>query len=145
RLAGPESLERPRPDRPADEPQRRQADGGRHAAYLTIPAFGDREHEPRRRHALAEADRRIARPEPFGLGDRLDARGPGGPVAKRDAAAKRRERGIARLALDLRVIDLLGLEARMREARLKRARVRQHEQALAVVIEPSGGAHPGRI
>src|SRR5690606_20424002 len=58
--------------------------------------------------------------------------------------AKGRERGVARLALDLRVIDLLGLEPRMREARLKRAVVRQHEQALAVVVEPSGGAHPRR-
>src|SRR5690606_24241686 len=145
RLAGRETVQRERPDRPADEPQRRQADGGRHPANLPVPSLPDREPYPRRRNRLAVADRRISRPQPVGLVDALRARGKRRSVAEHDTAREPPDGLVAGLAFDLREVHLLRLPSRIGETRLQRTRIGQDEQALAVVVETSRRTHPRRI
>lgn len=55
-------IDRPVPDLPAHQPERRMADRRRHAPHLPVAALADREPKPAIRHALAEAHGRIAGP-----------------------------------------------------------------------------------
>src|SRR6185312_8907875 len=109
-LARVEPLGAPRPHAGAEEAQRRQAHGRRHAAHLAVAALPEDELDPRGGNRLAEADRRVA------LGQRrLDPARQGGqrgPVVQEHAARQGFQRLAARLALDLHPVRLRELRAR---------------------------------
>src|SRR3546814_288334 len=50
-------------DRHPNQAQRRQAHRRGHASHLAVAAFGDHQFQPRIGHGLAEAHRRVARPQ----------------------------------------------------------------------------------
>src|SRR5262245_46283274 len=62
-------IQRPFANAPSNQTQGRKADGGGHAAHLSITAFIDRQLEPARRNFLTKAYRRRAQPKPSGFAD----------------------------------------------------------------------------
>src|SRR5690606_24871908 len=63
-LAGGQIAEQVVADRYPYQPQRRQADGGRHPADLAIASLAQRQLDPRGGNELAETHRWFARPQP---------------------------------------------------------------------------------
>ncbi len=144
--AGREIAERERADPRSHQAQRRMADRGGHAADLAVLALGQLQREPRVGHALAMANRRVARgergrgrqePRPARLGAKITEV----EAAPLEAAERR---GVGH-ALDLRPIfagvPVLWIE----EAGVEAGFVAQQQQALGVGIEaPEGVAVPGQ-
>jgi uncharacterized protein with GYD domain len=105
------------------EPDHRVADRGQHPLDLVLAALVDRELDP-------------ARPEP------ADARGRSRTVVQLDARAKPLERVVGGLALDLGLVDLLDLVARMREPVRELAVVGEQERSGRVGVQPPDGDDP---
>jgi hypothetical protein len=99
------------------QPAHGVADGVQHPLHLVFASLVERELELR-----------WAEPP--------DAGGRGAAVVELDALAEAAERVVARLALDLGLVDLLDLVARVREPVRERAVVRQQERARRVRVEP---------
>ena len=96
----------------------RQPDRGAHPFHLVLAALVEHELQP-------------IRPEPLCT----CRRGPA--VVEVDAVAQLPELLVARLALDLDLVDLLDAVPRVREAVRERPVVRQHERARRVGVEPT--------
>ena len=110
--------------------------GGGHAANLAIAAFAQRDREPRSWDCASFANRRDARPN-SGRMESFDLGGSGHAVAQHHAAPQLLQRRIRRNMLHLHPIKFGQFVLRIANAVLQRARISQHQQAFAVVIEPS--------
>ena len=102
------------------------ADGREHPLHLVLAAFVD-----------AELD--AAGPEAAGV------RGARRPVVELDAVAEPLERLVGGVALDLGLVDLLDLVARMGEPVRQLAVVGEQERAGRVGVEPADGDDPRRV
>src|SRR5690606_38889983 len=143
--AGLQALQAMRADADADQAQRRQADRGGHAPHLPVAAFGDGQLDPAVGHRLAEAHRRIARPQPVGLADqRLHLGRASRPVLEGDAAAQRVQLFVRGFALHLHQVGLGPVEAGRADAGDQRAVVAEQQQTLGIEVEASGRINPRR-
>jgi len=133
-----EAFDLPRTDRRPHQPQGWQADRGRHAPHLSVAALPQRQGEPGRRNRLAEADRRVAWPEPLGFGHNLGVGRPGGTVAERDPGTQGGQGFGADLTLHLCQVGLGQRRARLADARLPGAEIGEDHEALAVEVEATG-------
>ncbi len=131
-------------DRDPHQAQGREADGGGHAPHLAIAALGDRHLQPCRWHMLAEADRRVARPQ-CRLRDDVRLCRAGASVVERHAASQLTERRFPRYTFHLHPIGLGQLMARVGDARLQATVIGEQQQSLAVVVEPPGGTHARQL
>ncbi len=113
-----QSIQRNVADARADQPQRRQSDRGGHAPHLAVAAFADRQLDPGVGHALAEAHRRVARPEPVRrcVEQRSPAPAASGRRSKVHLCAMCCNCFLARLAFDLHAVGLGGAVARVGQA-----------------------------
>src|SRR5205085_10095729 len=97
RLAGAEAFYGQARVPAAVQARDRVADGLEHPLHLVLPAFVDRELDP-------------------GGAEPADAGGRRAAVVELDALLEPPEHGVVRRPLDLRLVDLLDLVARVREA-----------------------------
>jgi hypothetical protein len=86
---------------------------------------------------LAITHRRIARPQPAGLGHAHGLRGQRGTIVQPHTAPERSQRGGVDLAFDLRQIRLGLLVARIGEPMRERAVIGEQQQPFAVAVQPS--------
>ena len=98
------------------EPRHRVSDGGEHPLHLVLTAFVEGQLQTGRRKTLSLGRRRRS-------------------IVQLDASAQRLESFVRGLALDLDLVDLVHLVARVHEPVRKRAVIRQEEDAGRVRVE----------
>jgi len=127
-------------DRHTHQPQGRKTDSRGHAPHLAVATLGDGELDPGGRDVAAHADGRIAWPQ-FWFRNEANVRRAGAAIVEWHAAAQFFQRLCTRRAFDLRPIGLGQFVFRFGNAGLQGPIVGEQQQALAVVVEPSGRAH----
>ncbi len=125
----------------AHQTQGRVTDGRGHAPHLAVAALGEDEFDPGGRNVLAEADRWHRAATVSGSGMRRTSAGRVRPSSSRTPSTQCFQRLCVRYALDLRPVGLGKLVFWLGDAGLQGAVVGEQQQALAVVVEPTGGAH----
>ncbi len=132
-------------DGAAHQSQRRQADRGRHAPHLAVLAFLQGDGQPAGRLLGALAYRRIARPQPWRLGNLYRMAGLGGEIAQVDRCLQPRQAGRVRHAVHLHQIGFRLLVVGMGDVVLQLAVVGQQQQAFAVGVEAAGRVDVGDL
>ena len=116
---------------------------GRHAANLSIFAFGEHEFQPRSRDRLAKSHRRIALPQARRWLNAAHATGQGHEIGVAHPAPQLLYGCVGRLALDLHPVGFWQLVLGLGNARLQLAIVGEQQQAFAVGIQPPGDIDAG--
>ena len=129
----------------ADEPQCRQADGGRHTADLPIAPFDQVDLEPMRGDLRAKPDGWISRPEPVRLLDHGRADGTCGPIAQVHSGQELLDCVRSHRALDLGPIALLEVRARIADTPLEGAVIGQKHQPFTVIVETARGIYADNL
>jgi hypothetical protein len=125
----------------ANQAQGGEADVGGHAANLAVASFIKGDFQPAGGNGFAFANRRVARPQPLRLIHAFNTGGQGGAIVERDAVAQRPapRRGFA---FNLNIVNFAGAFTRLRQLRLQRAVVGQHQQPFAVAVQTPGRVDP---
>jgi len=125
-----------RPDRDADQTQRRMAHRRGHAADLTVLTLAQGDLEPGRRDGLAQPDGDRPRRESGRLRQPFDLCRTRASAAEENAAAKARQSCFIRRPLDLDQIDFRKLVPRVRDAMRQRAVGGQKQETLCIMVQP---------